>query len=257
MSKNNNAHEVQSLDPTKLFKCFEPSRKVTYCYVVGRTNFHNCYRTAKLDEKFDVQKENAINSTLLSSTERNVFYTFTFNSTSLRIHPVDSVNDIKDCGLMIKRRNNLNTGMNIEYCNEDSCLTHLKTLHRKTNITNLDEWRDKIDYLFGFQVGGGICKMLQIYGYAMLFPIILNLTFNVNVFKDDLKRKTATWVELMPVLLLVYPQYKAFKFLMRYAFVHQDERQLELDRDENERRVGSLEAFLESCLQVSIQYDYC
>ena len=56
--------------------------------------------------------------------------------------------------------------------------------------------------------------------------------------------------EIIPLLLLFHPQYKTIKFLCQYLFIHHDENLLKEEKEENDRKVSSLEPFLESCLQV-------
>ena len=89
------------------------------------------------------------------------------------------------CGLLINRHNRTNEQQKLGtelvdyYCNEGSCLTHLKLLHLATSIHDLTEWKKKTDYYFGVKVGGGNCHLLRIYGTSILFPIVFNLFFNI------------------------------------------------------------------------------
>ena len=70
------------------------------------------------------------------------------------------------------------------------------------------------------------------------------------MFSNDLREEKASNFEIIPVILLVYPQYKTIKFIVQYLFIHQNETQLNLDKTENDRTVAPLEPFLESSLQV-------
>ena len=136
------------------------------------------------------------------------------------------------------------------YCNEDSCLTHLKSLHFGTSIHDLTEWRKKTDFYVGVKVGGLTCKVLQIYGISILIPILLNLSFTIVVFVNDIRKQKANLFEIIPILILFYPQYKTLKFLLQYIFIYRDENLLNEEKEENNRTVASLEPYLESCLQV-------
>lgn len=159
--------------------------------------------------------------------------------------------DIK-CGILIYRHNNQQP-LNLRYtdhCNEDVCLIHLKALHGSTTINDLTEWRNNIDYILGVKVGGVNCRLLQIYGTCILLPILLNLTFNIILFINDIRDKKANIFEVIPLVFLVYPQYKTLKFLSRYLFVHRNENVLHQETVENNRTVAPLEPFLESALQV-------
>ena len=117
-------------------------------------------------------------------------------------------------------------------------------------ITDLSDWREKIDYWFSIKVGGLTCRLLQIYGYSILTPILLNLFFNIFVFLNDLQDQKANIFEMVPLFLLFYPQYKTIKYLCQYIFVHRNEEILNEEKEKNNREVGSLEPFLESSLQV-------
>ena len=136
------------------------------------------------------------------------------------------------------------------YCNEDSCLTHLKSLHMDTPITDLNEWRKRTEYTQGIKVGGVTCRLLRIFGNSILIPIFLNLTFNMVMFVNDFRDQKANIFEVIPLVLLFYPQYKTMKFLTRFLFIHRDENLLKQERKENDCTVATLEPFLESCLQV-------
>ena len=249
-----NRIDIQNLDPKKLFRCFS-KKPLEYCYVVGNTSFRNCMSLKEKAANFKKQRTQLFRSFLSSSTEKSLhFFDFVFDNNSVIIRKVDSLEYISDCGLLLQLSSKevLDGPKPMEYCNEDSCLSHIKSLHsRSTKITDLSGWRANNDYVFGISVGGATCKMLQIYGLAMLFPILLNLGFNMNVFTEDVKHKNANFIELIPVIMLMYPQYKTLKILLRYALFHRDENQLKYDKEEIERRISPLEPFLESCMQVS------
>ena len=106
------------------------------------------------------------------------------------------------------------------------------------------------DFYNGIKVGGITCELLQIYGTCILVPILLNLSFNMVVFVHDYRKQKANLFEIIPLLLLFYPQYKTIKFLLQYLFIHRDENLLNKEKEEHDRTVAPLEPFLESCLQV-------
>ena len=108
----------------------------------------------------------------------------------------------------------------------------------------------KIDYFDGVKVGGVTCRLVQIYGSCILIPILLNLIFSIVLFINDFRDKKANIFEIIPLVCLVYPQYKTLKVLSQYIFVHRDENVLNQEKEENDRTVAPLEPFLESCLQV-------
>ena len=136
------------------------------------------------------------------------------------------------------------------HCNEDSCLTHLKAIRLYTPITDLTEWRKRTEYYQGRKAGGVTCRLLRIFGASILFPIFLNLTFSIVLFVNDFRHEWANIFEVIPLMLLCYPQYKVIKFLTRFLFIHRDENILNKDKEEHDRTIAPLEPFLESCLQV-------
>ena len=99
-----------------------------------------------------------------------------------------SIDPEAECGLLIVRHNDESesqqTGIPTN-AYHDTCLTHLKSLHFATSIHNLSEWKEKTDYLSGIRVGGSTCRLLQIYGTSIIFPILLNLSFNIVVYIDE------------------------------------------------------------------------
>lgn len=104
----------------------------------------------------------------------------------------------------------------------------------------------------GLKVGGRTCRLLRGYGRTIIFPILLNLIFSFIIFRRDLKQFNATKYEAIPVLFLLYPQWKSLKYLINYAFKHKDEDQLKKDIKEFNRDVACIEPFMESSLQVRI-----
>ena len=109
----------------------------------------------------------------------------------------------------------------------------------------------KTDYYIGIRTGGVTCRLLQIYGWCIVIPIFLNLSFTIVLFVNDFCDQKANIYELIPLVLLVYPQYKTIKFLSKYIFIHRDEELLNEEKEKHNRDVATLEPFLESCLQVN------
>ena len=71
-------------------------------------------------------------------------------------------------------------------------------------------------------------------------------------YSKDVREKKANLFEVIPLVLLFYPQYKTLKYLAQYLFVHCDENQLDKDKDDNDRSIAHLEPFLESSFQVRV-----
>ena len=85
---------------------------------------------------------------------------------------------------------------------------------------------------------------------SIIFPILLNLSFNIVLFTNEFRDGKANIFEIVPLILLIFPQYKTIKFLLQYIFIHRDESRLNQDKAHNDRDVAPLEPFLESCFQV-------
>ena len=250
---------IQKLDPKKvIYPCSSITGEFDYCFVAGKESGLNCFSFSK-DSKFFELSQNNVNHVLTSSTNETVFF-YPYSRINQTWVMEENNHSIKDpdikCGLLFYRHNDDDNNQqpgtlkyNHHY-NEDVCLTHLKALHAATSITDLAKWREKIDYILGVKVGGVTCRLLQIYGTCILIPILLNLIFNIVLYINDFQHKKANIFETIPLVLLVYPQYKTIKFLSQYLFVHRDENVLNQEKEENDRTVAPLEPFLESCLQV-------
>ena len=257
MKKEN---QVQKIDPKKLiWPCHSLTEEFDYCIVTGKESAIYC-SSLTTDLKFVEQfKDRFIHVSTSTINEKIFFYRYSrINHSFVMEEKTSSItdSDVK-CGLLFYRHNNNNikhhppgTRKYKHYFNQDVCLTHLKSLHFHTSITDLAEWRNKIDHIASIKVGGVTCRLLQIYGTCILIPIILNLSFNIVLFINDFREKKANIFEVIPVILLVYPQYKTLKFLSQYIFIHRDENLLNREKEENDRTVAPLEPFLESCFQV-------
>ena len=159
------------------------------------------------------------------------------------------------CGLYFRARQDVESD-DLKDCDDDVCLIHLQTLHIRTNkIHDLESWYKNLDYYLGARVGGRVCSLLQIYGWTIMIPILMNFVANVIVFYNDFSSNSAQWPECIPLLLLVYPQWRVMKYLGNYLFVHRDENKLEKDKVAFERDVGTLEPYLEATIQVIYFFD--
>ena len=268
---------IQKLDPKKvIYPCGEYTKELDYCLVLGSESATDCFvfkttnRTVELlelDYQFTSHSftnqfyqqllKRKINVEAFSTNENILFYPFSLINQSWVIEEKNhSITDPEiKCGILfLKHYNNKLQqpyGPSYDhYCDEDSCLTHLKSLRTGTSISDLSEWKKRADNFHGRKVGGVICYVLQIYGWSILIPILLNLGFHIVLFSNDFHDKEANIFEIIPLMLLVYPQYKTIKFLCEYLFVHRNEEVLNYEKEKNNREVASLEPFLESCLQV-------
>ena len=239
-----------------------------FCTVAGEASLTHCLR---------IQEENATNFQSLvlsrfkyvlgdvlysSSNETVFFYSYSWTNQTLVVEEKgqSSIDPKTPCGFLIFRHDNVSqqklqemkkhSHTNTYHYNEDACRTHLKSLQVTTSIYNLHEWKTRTDYMFSKKVGGKTCELLRIYGISIIFPICLNLFFTYVLFSNDVREGKASNLEIIPVILLVYPQYKTIKFIVQYLFIHHDETQLNLDKTENDRTLASLEPFLESSFQV-------
>ena len=243
---------------------FSLTKEFDLCIVSGKESVLYCGRLSKDSKYEELYKSRLIHATHprhSSTNEKVFFYPYSLINQTVVMqeenHPITDP-DVK-CGLLLYRHNNEENNYQqpgtlkyVHYYNEDVCHFHLKSLHSLTSITGLKEWREKNDYIFGINVGVGglICRLLQIYGACILFPILLNLIFNIVLFINDFRDQKANIFEIIPLLLLVYPQYKILKFLSQYIFNHRDEQILRQEIEESNRTVAPLEPFLESCFQV-------
>ena len=160
--------------------------------------------------------------------------------------------DVNDnCGFYVLSTHQNLARNNGESCGSDSCLIHFQYLKTSQNITNLNDWKDKTFYVLGIKVGGKTCQNLWLYGISSLVPILLNLTFHLFVYLDDLKLEKSSMWEIVFVLIQFYPQWKTMKFLVKFI-KNRDESQLNEEMDDIELRIGSIEPFIESAFQVDL-----
>ena len=161
------------------------------------------------------------------------------------------------CGLFIKPKhvNIIGDNKGVD-CGLSTCKLHLDMIHSTTfEIHDLEKWKTKTDHsVYGFaKVGGKTCQLLRIYAWTMFIPIIINFLMSGVIFYHDVKSGVSNKYEIPFLLLLLYPQWRALKILIRY-FTHNNQEELTCELDENEKQVSFIEPFCESGLQVSDSY---
>ena len=246
---------------------YEPhiNPKIEACKVYGQASFLFCYslmngRTLqgrKLDaELITLLKNDGTNVGNHSSIINKLYKVKTTkkiigNSASITDVSLEPGFHFEDgCGIYFQPHQPVVSDI-FKNCQDDACLIHLNTLHIRTNkIQDLDSWYENIDYYLGARVGGRVCSLLQIYGLSILIPILMNFAANVVVFYNDITNDRVKWFEAIPLLLLVYPQWRVLRYLGSYLFFHGDETKLEQDKVAYERDVGTLEPYLEAAIQV-------
>ena len=242
---------VLKLDPRLLYECFPLPSDFDHCYVTGKASGLYCASRQRLDPTFIDQLTNLKDSDVFYGGNdhiKNKYFAYEqVGESSVRFVKNFTIRDNK-CGVYFQPKVK-NQVLN-RRCNEHACQIHLRYLHRVSNIYNLELWKNTTVFRGGVKYGGPICSSLRMYGWFILVPILLNVLFNIVVFKNDLGTGKANRFEIIPLLLLCYPQYKTLKFLLIYIFCHRDEAVLNRDKEENDRDVAPLEPFLESCLQV-------
>ena len=246
--------KIPEFNFTRLFGL--PEVDFDYCFLAGMASSNYCWNLHKLDPTVPQQ----VNKILFTDVSlggkyklKNKSFTYErFNETSVEFSSNFSYE--RKCGLYLQPRVK-DTPLNRKRCNDDACLIHLQHLHQHSNLYDLKKWSNATEYVNGQKVGGKTCQLLYIYAISILLPILLNLVFTINIYKDDLENGRAQNFEVIPLLLLCYPQYKTLKFLANYAFHHRDETRLDRDKEEYDRTVAPLEPFLESAIQVSHFFD--
>ena len=190
-------------------------------------------------------------TTLKRSKDNEGFFKFS-KSTDGKYIIEEGFDSTDDCGVYIISKQERYVGNNGESCGMDSCLIHLQSIKLMSNISDIDEWKEKPLLGWGIKFGGQVCHLLWIYGLASLVPILMNSIFNLFVYFEDLKSGNATKIDVIFVVISVYPQFKCLKFLLQFL-LHKDETKLNKDMTDYENQLGSLEPFLESTFQVSFQ----
>ena len=175
------------------------------------------------------------------------------------IVPVDIDKLNKDesfkCGVLLKPKNvNIIGDRKGVDCGMDTCKIHLDYLHYYVDgMNDLQSWQTKIGYRKGrIRVGGRNCHLLRVYAWTMAIPIMINLVFSGVIFYNDWKSGLSSKYEVPFLLLLLYPQWRTLKLLMKYLS-HKDEEKLVNQLDENDKEVSFIEPFCESALQVNVR----
>ena len=144
-------------------------------------------------------------------------------------------------------------------CNVDSCDAHVKSLRDTTRgkIDDIQTWKSTtmID-MYGRRVGGKICSYLPRYAYWIIVLVLLNFFFHLKMFLSDFTPEKLNPMEMIFVLLCVYPQWQLIKILASY-FKHKDEDKLNCQIVAYDRDVATVEAFLEATIQVFAVCKYC
>lgn len=260
MKTQNQIQNIDQLDPKKIFMCSSIDSELDYCYVAGKASGLHCMSFAISKEFLGLLLERK-KKVLSSSSSNETISFFPYSQINQSVVMEENSHPIKDpdiqCGILFLRHNrNKNKKQqqfklsNFHYCNEDSCLTQLKTLHFSTTIQDLEGWRTKTDFISGVKVGGVTCKILHIYGASILLPMLLNLSFNIVVFINDFRKQKANLFEMITLFFLIYPQYKTIKLLAQYLFIHREDTLLNKQKEINDRMMGTMEPFLESSFQV-------
>ena len=256
--QNKKVQHFPNVDPRVLVYCSHDTMISNFqlCIMAGKASLFDCISLGKLDFTL-LNQIKELEKTEISKIGKKAFVQKRFKLQKINDRNVKISNGFNyedGCGLFFSDFVTNQDRNTISY-NENSCLTHLKYLHRGSSIIDFSDWRQTRGFTEGKKVGGTICKLLQLYGISILIPILLNFSFNVVVFIRDLKHKKANRYEVIPLILLVYPQWRVLKFLCNYVY-HRNEDTLNKDKDENERDVASLEAFLEACLQVHFHFTH-
>ena len=186
MKKPNKVQRVDQLAPKKLFYvCTSINSELDICFVSGKASVFVCGNFVSSKE-FQGRLPELLIKVLSSSSKQPIFF-FPYSWNNQRWVVEDKNHSITDpeieCGLLFLHYNSNDNDQQryklpgYHYCNEDSCLTHLRSLHYLTSIHDLTQWRKKTDFYNGIKVGGVTCELLQIYGTCILIPVLLNLSF--------------------------------------------------------------------------------
>ena len=136
-------------------------------------------------------------------------------------------------------------------CGFDVCEIYLDTIRQSSNkLIDLKSWRSEVGYDNEIRYGGKTCGLLRIYSLSMGIPMMINLLFSSVIFYSDLKSGVCSYCEALFLIVLLYPQWRTLKILIKF-FHHKSEEQLTNSLDKNEKEVSFIEPFCESGLQVS------
>ena len=99
------------------------------------------------------------------------------------------------CGIFFTKRENKNDMNSNRVCGIDFCTAYFDNVGFSvyTNDLSYEKWKSMMKYsLYNVRLGGKICKILSIYGYSTIIPILLNLILHAVLFYEDLKKKKAS-----------------------------------------------------------------
>ena len=230
--------------------------KVPYEIYVLSGNFGNYYCHGVFWDYFNSSVEQFLyflntNVTIKMGQNKNEARFKFINGANDTILREDGFGYADQCGILIQHKQKTFVQNSGESCGSDACLVHLQRLKYKLSISNLTYWRQETFYKHGIKLGGKTCELLWKYGLASLVPILINMTFNVLVFLEDIKVGKTSRIEFIFVLALFYPQWKTIRFLAEYVY-RRNEDQLNEAKQKFDNQVGALEPFLESAFQVSL-----
>ena len=231
------------------------------CLLAGKARGDYCSDDIVYENLYKIKnflEENKKNFTKTNFTGISLKFLFNTDSSSdiSAIIPVDIDNLNKDenfeCGVLLKPKNvNIIGDTKGVDCGMDTCKIHLDYLHYNVDgMNDLQSWQTNIGYLLGrVRVGGRNCHLLRVYALTMVIPILINLLFSGVIFYNDWRSGLSSKYEVPFLLLLLYPQWRTLKILMRYL-IHKEEEELANQLDENDKEVSFIEPFCESGLQV-------
>ena len=238
------------------------SNMFTTCLVVGKAKGFVCALDVVNIHKNKLKDIVQANQKELSQQKfRGIVYHFILNHNStddsydlIDIVPVEinALDERFECGLLIKPRNVNIIGDKVgDDCGLDSCKVHLDYFHfHLDGIYNLKLWEKAMGYDNGqIRVGGKNCHMLRLYAWSMVVPILINFLFNGVIFYMDVKSEFSTNYEVPFLLMLLYPQWRTLKILIKFL-MHQNKEDLTNHLDENDKDVSFIEPFCESGFQV-------
>ena len=223
--------------------------------LIGRSDYVSC---AEMYQNVDMAQAELLINPLINTNvpfkgnNLNELFFKMEKSNTTRVRLSLGFNFHDQCGIYVQPFEPIRSN-GVKTCGDDSCFLHLRILHMFSKIHDLKSWKSETDFMHGkLKVGGKTCKLLRMNGWTLLIPILINSFFNIVIFFNDVKNEKATAYEVIPLLFLFYPQWKTLKILWNYVFKHRNQAKLDMDINEVDRDVGSLEPFLEAPFQVGM-----
>ena len=225
------------------------------CFHVAKESLFYCnLMLLTLGQKYNSQWKNMRNIAKLNNCD-SLYYTMNRNFSKQDVNQnilfKETFTHDDQFGLSFRTHdiNSINENM---VCDQSVCLTHLNSVSKfySSPDFNYESWKHLMIYdRLNRRIGGKLCTVLTIYGWSILIPIFLNLTFHICMFYRDLKNRKVSHVEFISVLILCYPQWRCIKFLVNYLY-HKDENRLQNEKETYQREVETIEAFAEAGIQV-------